>query len=108
VSDWVPPHGSAKYAVIRGPSDYLVIAIHAINVSAEVVYASEIHPLGIEHQTVSEVLGSPQAPIGPVHGYRAPRRIPADRILLMMQTSEAAWRYKHLLEQEDRQGARDN
>lgn len=106
MSKWVPPHGSAKYAVIRGPGGYIVVAIHGINVSAETIYASEQTPIGTVRKVTAEVLASPQAPIGPVHGYRSPRRISADHIMLMVATSEAAWRYKAILEEEDRQAAR--
>jgi hypothetical protein len=108
MSDWVPPHQSTKYAVVQTPEGYLVVAVHAVDVNAEAIYASEQTALGTIPKSVTEILGSPQAPIGPVHGYRAPRRFDADRILLMCQTSEMAWRHKHLLEEEDHRVASDS
>jgi len=84
----IQPHPSSKYAVISNPimGRYMVVAVHAID--------------------ADHILASIQFPIGDGHVYRPPVLIPNESIEALAQTTEAAWKYKRHLEDQDREGER--
>lgn len=81
--DLIPPHASAKFAVLSGP-DYHVVAVHALAPMDDLAYVSQ------------------QAPYGTAHGYRRPAWIRAADILMLCQTSDAAHIYRKQVIAEDR------
>lgn len=90
MTDWVPPHASCKYAVVHDGTGYTVVAVHAISPSAKGFLCSE------------------QRPVGEAHGYRAPTLMYVDRIAFMAQTTEAAWKFKRHIEEQDREAEEAN
>lgn len=87
MTHWVTPHGSTKYAVVRLGTRYSVFAVHAI------------------HPTAPTLLASEQVPVGTSHGYRKPALVALESVMWMCQTTEAAWKEKRVLEDEDREAA---
>jgi hypothetical protein len=83
----ISPSASCKYAVLYQPEskNYAVAAVHAMLNDGAVL-------------TVSL-----QFPIDSGHVYRAPQPIDVDRVMAMAQTSEAAWKFKRRLEDQDRE-----
>lgn len=86
----IQPHSSSKYAVVFNPivGGYMVAAVHGLETDG------------------TFVLGSIQFPVGDTHVYHPPVLIPGDDIKAMAQTTEAAWKYKRHLEDQDREGDR--
>jgi len=90
MSDWLPRHSSTKYAVYREATGYSIVAVHGV------------------HPTATGFLGSVQVPLGEAHGYRAPALLYADRIVFMAQTTEAAWKFKRHIQEQDREAEEAN
>lgn len=79
----IHPHASCKYAVVFLPSGYIVVAVH-----------------GIEE---GGILASAQFPIGDSHLYHPAMRVGTGQVRALAQTTEAAWKFKRLIEEQDRE-----
>jgi len=91
----IPPHTSCKYGVVlsnalRSKSEgYSIVAIHALIPTGKIdmMMDSEQRPLGD----------------GDTHAYMPPRYIENKVLVAMCQTTEAAWKVKRRIEQQDKE-----